>query len=127
AGANASYGSLSPDGLSLLYWREFDGNAEVVIADAHGRGERRLTHNMNFDGWPSWSPDGRMIAFSRDNGVSADIVVLELASGAEQVLTSGPGRRISPKWDAAGGLIYFGGVVDGARGIWRINVSPAGR
>ena len=39
------------------------GGYEIVLTNANGTGERRLTSNDVFDGHPSWSPDGQQIVF----------------------------------------------------------------
>ena len=74
--AVCTYGSLSPDGKTLLYRRAIaepgldwalnaiESNSEIVIADLDGSNERNLSQHPAFDGWPAWSPDGTRIAFA---------------------------------------------------------------
>lgn len=122
-----SYGSLSPDGLRLIYWRYYSGNADITVADADGRNERRLTTDPAFDGWPSWSHDGKAIAFARQTGEDSDIFVYDFGAATETRLTYGRGRKTSPKWGVDDTHIYFDGMVGGAQGIWRIEVlTPEG-
>ncbi|MFD0740442.1 TolB family protein [Lysobacter koreensis] len=120
-GTSASYASFSPDGKHLLYWRLFGDNAEIVIADADGRDEKRLTRDPAFDGWPSWAPDGTRIAFARERGDAADIYTLDLATGTERLLSGGRGRKTAPKWTADGTAVLFDRTLDGETGIWRID------
>lgn len=120
-GANASYGSWSPDGGSLVFWREFSGQGEIVVTDAGGSNERRLTNNPAFDGWPQWRPDGKAIVFVRvQEDRLSDLWLLDLESGRETRLTSGPGRKTSPKWTPDGRHILFDRSLDGELGIWRV-------
>lgn len=121
-GANASYGSWSPDGSWLVYWRDFGGQGEIVITDAGGSNERRMTTNPAFDGWPQWSPDGKTIAFVRaTEGRSADIWLLDVESGRETLLVGGPGRKTSPKWTPDGRFVLFDrSDGTGELGIWRV-------
>lgn len=121
-GSQASYASWSPDGKQLAYWRFFGANADIVVADAVGHAERRLTTDPAFEGWPSWSPDNRAIAFAREESDdSSNIFVITLADGATRQLTSGPGRKTAPKWSASGKQILFNRTVGGETGIWRID------
>ena len=59
----------SPDGRTIVFVRHVrettvtGGGYEIVLTNANGTGERRLTSNDVFDGHPSWSPDGQQIVF----------------------------------------------------------------
>lgn len=107
-GAPASYGSWSPDGRWLLYWRFADGeNAEITVSRGDGSEPRALTQDPAFDGWPSWSPDGRHVAFARERGEEADIRVVSSDGTNECLVAGGAGRKTSPKWTADGRAIYF--------------------
>lgn len=116
-----SYGSLSPDGKSLLYWRYYDGNADIAIAAADGGKAKRMTSDPAFDGWPSWSPDGRSVAFAREDAGGVNIFVLDVATKEARQITAGAGRKTSPKWSADGKAVYFDGTVNGAQGLWRVS------
>lgn len=59
----------APDGQHFFYVRVFDGNNwEIVMNDLAGGEPMRLTHNPNFDGFPSISPDGKKMLFARAEG-----------------------------------------------------------
>jgi TolB protein len=119
----ASYASPSPNGRHLVYWRSFDGNADIAIADADGSNERRLTKDSGFDGWPSWSPDGTRVAFARRRGeTEADIYVVEVETGAETLGMGGEGRKTSPKWTPDGKSLIFSRTLQGQTGLWKIEV-----
>jgi Tol biopolymer transport system component len=42
--------------------------AEIYVANADGRGLRRLTENSVGDRWPTWLPDGRIFFVSNRAG-----------------------------------------------------------
>ncbi len=123
AGASASYASFSPDGKRLLYWRMFGDNADIVVSNADGSGEKRLTRDPAFDGWPCWAPEGDRIAFARERGIDADVYILDLATGAERMLFGGHGRKTAPKWSEDGSAVLFDRTRDGETGIWRVAVA----
>jgi len=125
-GAPASYGSWSPDGRWLLYWRFVDGeNAEIAVSRGDGSEQRALTHDPAFDGWPSWSPDGRFIAFARERGDDADILVVPFAGGDACVVAGGAGRKTSPKWSSDGRALYFDRSSGGRTDLLRADVPAA--
>lgn len=117
-----SYGSLSPDSKNLLYWRYFAENADIAIANADGRHERRLTRDAAFDGWPAWSHDGQFVAFAREQGDGVNLFIIDVASEETHQVTFGAGRKSSPKWSTDDRSIYFDGTIDGAQGIWRVEI-----
>lgn len=79
----------SPDGRRLAFLR--DGH--VLVVDADGRRERRLTRRAPGLHWPAsgpaWSPDGRRIAFSG----TRDLFLVPAAGGTLVPLT-----RSSESW-----------------------------
>jgi hypothetical protein len=58
--------SWSPDGRTIAFWRDYDGNESgIYVIDADGGSASRvLLDSPDFDFHPVWSPDGRQIAFS---------------------------------------------------------------
>lgn len=41
---------------------------EIGTIGIHGKGQRRLTENNFFDGYPTWSPNGTSLAFVSTRG-----------------------------------------------------------
>lgn len=109
--ATASYGSFSPDGAKIAYWRYFDGNADIAVASADGTSEHRLTLDPAFDGWPAWSPDGRLIAFARRDDEGTHIRLLDIESGENCAVTNpvtqGQSSDTSPRWRPDGTGLFF--------------------
>ena len=65
--------SWSPDGQSVAFQSEDDGNEDIYVANADGSGRRNLTRNEAWDFGPTWSPDGRKIAFASNRDGNRDL------------------------------------------------------
>jgi len=59
-------GKFSPDGQRIAMALTSSGNSEIYVADANGKGARRLTTNKSLEASPAWSPDGRRLVFTSD-------------------------------------------------------------
>ncbi len=77
----------SPDGTRFAYYsKQVDGSYQIMVANADGSGQRKLTNaGNNFT--PTWSPDGNWIAFESDRGGRLDIYIMDKNGGNVQVLT----------------------------------------
>jgi TolB protein len=56
----------SPDGKTLAYCAERNGNYDVYTIPTDGGDERRLTTESGLDDGPDYSPDGKFIYFNSD-------------------------------------------------------------
>jgi len=61
---------FSPDGSTIAYSANYDGNLEVYVVPAHGGDITRLTHHPMDDRVIDWHPDGKRVLFasSRESG-----------------------------------------------------------
>jgi len=55
---------FSPDGESLAFTGEYDGNIDVYVIPSEGGEPRRLTWHPSSDSVLGWTPDGRGILFA---------------------------------------------------------------
>lgn len=60
------YANYSPDGKSIVFESNRDGNWEIYLMDANGDNQIRLTDNAYNDRRPSWHPNGKKIVFESD-------------------------------------------------------------
>ena len=90
----------SPDGTRIAFDSDRDGERGVYVADANGRGVRRISGD-GFAAVPSWSPDGRRVAFVRaekDRPRVWNIWIVDVATGETTRITS---HRVGQPWGAA--------------------------
>ena len=93
--------AVSPDGASIAFDADLDGNRDIYVVGWDGRTPRRLTTHLERDWGPSWMPDGSGVVFtsSRDTRGGADIYRVAVKGGAVERLTrTGNSRhaRVSP-------------------------------
>lgn len=90
----------SPDGRLIAFDSDREGERAVYVADADGRGVRRVTGD-GFAAVPSWSPDGRRLAYVRaepDRPRVWNLWLMDLDTGETRRLTS---HRYGQPWGAA--------------------------
>jgi len=71
---------------------------EIVVINADGSNETRLTNNSSWDRSPAWSPDSKKIAFVSAHDGNKEIYSMN-ADGSNQVnLTNNSANDTSPAW-----------------------------
>ncbi len=89
----------APDGDTLVYVSERDGNPEIYVFETDGDAPpQRLTTNEAEDSQPVWSPDGKRIAFVSDLHGEGEIFVMDADGSNQQRLTYNGARDHSPDW-----------------------------
>lgn len=68
-----SFPRFSPDGNSIAYSANYNGNIDVYLMSLKGRGVQRLTYNSYPDRMVDWHPDGKtlLIASRKESGSQA--------------------------------------------------------
>jgi len=97
----------SPDGKTIVFVSDRDGNRELYLVRLNEEGLTRLTRDPASEGIASWSPDGKRLVFSSDRDGDWDLYLLSLANGAARRLTSDPGTDSFPAWSPDGKAIAF--------------------
>lgn len=110
----------SPDGGSLVFSSNRDGNRELYVIDHTGSDPRRLTHHDAIDDMPVWSPDGGRIAFTSTRSGNRDIFVMRADGSQQHNLTLHPASDTNPHWLPNGRLAFLSDR-DGSYHIYTIN------
>ena len=88
----------SPDGRSIAFASNRDGNYEIYVMNADGSDQRRLTRNLDIDLDPAWSPDGRSMAFTTNRDGNYEIYVMNADGSSQTRLTTNAAEDTTPDW-----------------------------
>jgi TolB protein len=118
----------SPDGKSIAFTSERDGNTEIYIMNADGTAQTRLTDSIENEHAPCWSPDGTQIVFARtmaDN--TSDLFIVNIADGQITAVTNTPAVSESyPDWSPDGQQLLYSAFGSGKSGIYTSNPDGTG-
>ncbi len=110
--------TFSPDGETIAYVSDRDGNFEIYLQQVSGGPAINLTRDRAADIQPAFSPDGRQIAFVSDRSGGGDVFVagpsLPMVGGDIWLMPAlgGAARRIVgpgnfPSWSPDGRAIVY--------------------
>jgi Tol biopolymer transport system component len=109
----------SPDGSSIAFVTDRDGNREIYVMKADGTQQINLTNHGAEDWTPAWSPDGGSIAFSSYRDGNWEIYVMGSDGSNPTRLTTSAGADYGPSWSPDSQDIAFHSNRDGN---WEIYV-----
>jgi len=113
--------ALSPDGRSVAFVSNRDGDYDVYVGLVSGGKLIQITHDPNFEARPSWSPDGASISYARLNDWGLwDIWQVPALGGTPRRLIL---NAADPAWSRDGRSLAY--VNDVTRTIWVSD--PAGQ
>ena len=61
---NETSPKFSPDGTTVAFTGEYDGNVDLYTVPASGGVPKRLTYHPGADGLAGWTPDGKQLLFA---------------------------------------------------------------
>ena len=110
--------TFSPDGHTIAYVSDREGNFEIYLQQIDGGPAINLTKNPAADIQPAFSPDGREIAFVSDRSGTSEIFHsapgLPVVGGDIWIMPAlgGPARRIVengnfPSWTSDGSALLY--------------------
>ena len=119
--------SFSPDGKSVLFVSDRDGNAEIYIKDLYESTPRRLTNHPAHDEFPTFSPDGTQIVFnSNREDENFDVYLMNVdGTGLKRLTTWKSDEEIRPGcWSPDGTKIAIASTKDGKPNVYVMEVEP---
>jgi hypothetical protein len=118
---DAAYPAWSPNGLSLAFVSERDGNKEIYTMNLDGDGLTNLTRHLADDWTPTWSPDGQWIAFASFRDENWELYAVN-TDGTDLIrLTENENSDLSPAWSPDGKMLAFASK---RSGDWDIYLMP---
>jgi TolB protein len=106
----------SPDGKTLTYCGQRDGNFDIYTVSVDGGAEMRLTTDKGKDDGPEYSPDGQYIYFNSDRSGAMQIWRMKIDGSAQEQITNDDSENwfphVSPNGQSIAFLTYAKGVGD---------------
>ena len=96
----------SPDGRSIAYMSNRNGDPDIYVMDVRTNTHRRLTFDDGRDWWPSWSPNGKWIAFASNRAGKIDLYRMD-ANGENLKRLTNRGDCKRPTWSPDSQWIAF--------------------
>ncbi len=93
---------FSPNGSQVAMVLSGEGNPEIYVSNAQGRGVARRTRTPSFvEASPAWSPDSSRLIFTSDSAGGPQLYIMPAGGGTGQrVATNISGYCAEPDWSA---------------------------
>jgi Tol biopolymer transport system component len=104
----------SPDGQTLAYCAERNGNFDVYTIPVTGGEEKRLTTAAGKDDGPEYSPDGQYIYFNSERSGSSQIWRMKVDGSDQEQITKDDQENWFPHLSPNGLLMVFLSYEQGA-------------
>ncbi|MEX0866472.1 MAG: biopolymer transporter Tol, partial [Pirellulales bacterium] len=93
-------GAYSPDGESIVFCSDRDGDPDLYIMNADGSEVRQLTNSDGYDGGPFFSPDGEWVIYRTDRKKEGHLQIHAIRVDGEHdvTLTDNIGVNWAPYW-----------------------------
>jgi dipeptidyl aminopeptidase/acylaminoacyl peptidase len=123
--------AYSPDGLSIVFVSDRDGNKEIYKMNPDGTNQVRVTTDAANDFDPSFSPDGQKIIFISERVAGGQRLFTMNPDGSNpQMLSDIAGFYRRPSYSPDGQKIIFSYSTTSAPGtprVWTMNADGTGR
>jgi Tol biopolymer transport system component/TolB-like protein/DNA-binding winged helix-turn-helix (wHTH) protein len=119
--------TFSPDGKSIVYASDVEGNFEIYTKLISTGETKRLTYWPSHDSFPTYSPDGTQIIFNSDvEKENNDVYLMNTDGSNVRKLTDGPGWDAVPanSWSADGTKVLILSDLGGKENIYLMHIEP---
>jgi len=119
--------SWSPDGSTIAFMADYDGNWDIWTMPATGGAATQITDDPAIEDNPCWSPSGEYIAYrKRTESWPSDIWIVPASGGTPTQLTDDISGEWGPSWSPDGTKIAFFSNRTGNYDLFVIDVPNAG-
>ena len=113
--------SFSPDGETIVFTSERDGNRNIYTSKLNGEDLEQLTSHQSNDYEPVFSPDGETIVFTSERDGNKEIYMFDLTNKSVKNLTNNSGDDWNPRFYRDSQKIIFQSSRDGNWEIYSMN------
>ena len=115
--------SVSPDGESIVYVNNVNGDFEIYEQNHKETYGRRLVWGEGPKGGPEYSPDGKEIVYFARIEKNYDLYLYDHTSKESKRLTSSPGRDMIPYFSNSGKKVLFSSNRTGTYQIYEMDLT----
>jgi serine/threonine-protein kinase len=121
-----SRGAWSPDGRTIAYNSDRQGEMNLWLHSIADGTDRQVTRGAGGDYQPQWSPNGVSLVFFSARSGNNDIWSVDVADGSLHQLTRDPALEINPFYSPDGQRIAFQSDRDGRLELWVMQADGSG-
>jgi len=114
--------AFSPDGESIVFTSERDGNRNIYLMTINGSDTEQLTSHESNDYEPIFSPDGESIVFTSERDGNREIYLIDPITKNLKNLTNNSGDDWNPRFYPDGHKIVFQSTRDNNWEIYMMNL-----
>jgi tricorn protease len=116
--AGEQFAHFSPDGQSIAFTADYEGNSDIYVMSSDGGEPKRLTFHPSREECVGWTPDGKFVLFrARRSGLDSQITLYQVpATGGEPAVVK-VGVAASASFAAVGNMIAFNPFI--WNGTWK--------
>ncbi len=115
--------AFSPDGQSIVFTSDRDGNRNIYLMKIDGSEIEKLTKHESNDYEPTFSPDGESIVFTSERDGNKEIYIIFLETKKIKNLTNNSGDDWNPRFHSDNQKIVFQSTRDGNWEIYIMNLN----
>jgi TolB protein len=112
----------SPDGQSILFVSDMDGDFEIYVISSKGKDLVQVTNNDSVDTYPQWSPDGQKIIFLANQDSDSEIFMINLDGTDLKQLTDNNYDEWEFRWSPEGKKIAYTSITENGSEVYIMNI-----
>ena len=115
--------AISPDGQTIVFTSERDGNRNIYVMNTDGTEQTQLTTHLSHDYEPAFSPDGLSIVFTSERDGNKEIYIMNNEGNNLTNLSNNSGDDWNPRYYPDNRKIVFQSTRDRNWEIYMMNLN----